>query len=207
MVREKVVFGVFLILVFSSFTIAFDETLSLLNGSNNVSEKFNGGFLDDLSSDFSDNFSVNDSAFNDSVADNLSAQIFLDNDSCEFKSLRTCEVLENLGVVKGVGVPFVLPKNGVINMYFFDETIIGYVVIRGGLIFDVVCCVENSNQTHIARVSSLGVVEDINRADDFLKKANSMLSSGEIVLEANSFVDKSRLTITKAILSVVSWFS
>ncbi len=125
---------------------------------------------------------------------------------CSQKAQRACEVLDELGITTGLGVPFVLPNNGAINMYYFDEDLIGYIIIENGLLTQIKCCEENKEATHTAKVKDLEVVEEIKDSYNFLDEAHQRLFKGDITLEAKSFTNRARLTLGKTIARISSWF-
>ena len=127
--------------------------------------------------------------------------------SCTAASERACAVLEELGVVEGASTPFVLPRTGVINLYFANDTVIGYLYVAQGRISSLVCCEESTEATHTATVASLEVIEEIRAAEKPLVEAHARMRSQELTLDAQRFSHNVRLALGRTLMQVASWFS
>lgn len=128
------------------------------------------------------------------------------NRMCSDNAQRACEIINELGIKEGQGVPFVLPKNGALNMKFFDETLIGYFEIKEGLISKIVCCEEHQEPTHTVKITNIDAVEEIRQAEDFLDEANKKLTAGQITIDTTGFMNNARITLGKAFIRIASWF-
>lgn len=125
---------------------------------------------------------------------------------CSQEAQKVCEILMDLQITEGLKVPFILPKNGVINTYFFNEEIIGHIKIKDGALEELVCCIENPEPTHEAKIKDFKTIEELKTSEDALTLANEKLSEGEITIQAKNFTNKARLAIGKFFLKVASWF-
>ena len=184
MVFKKILLGMFLVVLFSPLAFA-------------VIGSANDSFNDDF----------NQSSLGVEVEITSSDVVFDDEfSSCEPNARDVCLLFPDFGLVEGASMPYVLPKNGILNLQFVDGTVIGNAVLSSGKISEIVCCTSRDDFTHTVSVSSLEVVEEIKSSEDFLSVADSKLSSGEIVISANSFNDRVRLSVAKAVLRIRSWF-
>ncbi|MFP4568105.1 MAG: hypothetical protein ACLFN8_04110 [Candidatus Woesearchaeota archaeon] len=154
------------------------------------------------------NESFENNSFLDDELDVVSGNVMLDDEfaSCSAVARDVCLMFPDFGLVEGASMPYVLPKNGILNLEFQNGTAIGSAVLSSGEISEIVCCTSRDDFTHVVSVSSFEVVEEIKGSDDFLFVAQSKLSSGDIVISANSFSDKTRLVLAKAALKIMSWF-
>lgn len=125
---------------------------------------------------------------------------------CSENSKRVCELLNTLEITQGQSVPFILPRNGVINTYFSNEELIGYITIKDGILQEWVCCIEHENPTHNAKIKDYNTIEELKNSQDSLKTATEKLNKKEITIQAKSFANKARLTIGRAIIRIASWF-
>jgi hypothetical protein len=139
--------------------------------------------------------------------ENITNETPEENTTCTANAQRTCEIITELGIKEGQEVPFVLPKNGALNMKFFDDTLIGYFEIESGLISKIVCCEEHPDSTHSVKIINMDAVEEIKNAEDFLKEANQKLTKGEITISSTGFMNNVRLSLGKAFIRMSSWFS
>ena len=125
---------------------------------------------------------------------------------CSENSQRVCELLNTLEITQGQSVPFILPRNGVINTYFSNEELIGYITIKDGVLQEWVCCTEHENPTHNAKIKDYNTIEELKNSEDPLKTATEKTKKKEITIQAKSLANKARLTIGRAIMRIASWF-
>lgn len=111
--------------------------------------------------------------------------------------------LEQLGDFE---IPSFVPyKNEIFNFYLLEENFNGSLIIEEGKIISMKC-EENKDNTYYVYINNLATLEEISKAEDSLGLYNEKVKNKEIEIKGATLGKKIKLTFTKIILKIVSWF-
>lgn len=137
----------------------------------------------------------------------VSTVVAQEDGACSAAVQEVCDAKELLNIVEGGEVPSVFPSNAVIQVAFVNQTPIGYAVIENRRLGEITCCAVREDATHRGQVRNASTLQFVLSADNPLVAMNNAFSSGDLVLEAESFAHRTRLVVGRVLLHMAAWLS
>ncbi|MEN7981851.1 MAG: hypothetical protein ABFQ65_00190 [Nanoarchaeota archaeon] len=108
--------------------------------------------------------------------------------------------------LEGFEIPSFVPyKNEIFNFYLLEENFSGSLIIEEGKI-NSMKCEENKDNTYYIYINNLKTLEEISKSEDSLGLYNEKVKNKEIEIKGATLGKKIKLTFTKIVLKIVSWF-
>ena len=86
-----------------------------------------------------------------------------------------------------------------------EEELYGNMILEEGKIKSIKC-IENEKPTYNIYIDNLQTLEEVAKSEDALNSYNTKIKNNKIEIKGVTIGKKIKLTFTKIILKIVSWF-